>query len=66
VADNTNNRVMRWLKGSTEGNIIVGGKGGQQPHQFNCLSGLSFDRQGNLYVVDNSNNRVQKFEIDSN
>ena len=26
--------------------------------------GISFDREDNLYVVDNGDNRVQKFEID--
>jgi hypothetical protein len=27
---------------------------------------LSFDRHGNLYVVDRGNDRVQKFNIDWN
>jgi hypothetical protein len=27
---------------------------------------LSFDRQGNLYVADFGNNRVQKFDVDLN
>jgi sugar lactone lactonase YvrE len=62
-----NDRVMRWCKGATEGNILVGGNGsGEESNQFNRDStGLSFDRQGNLYVVDRQNQRIQKFEIDS-
>jgi DNA-binding beta-propeller fold protein YncE len=29
-------------------------------------SGLLFDRQGNLYVVDCGNDRIQKFSVDWN
>jgi len=49
-----------------KGTIVVGGNGeGERPNQLNYPQGLSFDRQGNLYVVDQFNNRVQKFNIDS-
>ena len=55
---------MRWLKGSKEGSIIVGGNGqGQQSNQLNYPIGLSFDREGNLYVVDLGNDRVAKFVL---
>jgi secreted PhoX family phosphatase len=65
VADFGNHRVMRWCKGAGEGRVVVGGNGqGEQSNQFNYPKGLSFDRQGNLYVVDCDNNRIQKFEID--
>jgi DNA-binding beta-propeller fold protein YncE len=67
VADGWNARIMRWVKGATEGSVIVGGNGvGGQSNQFNVPFGLSFDRHGNLYVVDLGNHRVQKFNIDSN
>ena len=67
VADFGNARIMRWMKGATQGNIIVGGNGeGRQSNQLNWPFGLSFDRHGNLYVVDNGNDRVQKFNIDLN
>jgi hypothetical protein len=56
---------MCWLKGSKEGRVIVGGNGkGQQSNQISFPVGLSFDRQGHLYVVDCSNHRVEKFEVD--
>jgi sugar lactone lactonase YvrE len=65
VADSGNARIMRWMKGATQGNIIVGGIGqGEQSNQLNYPIGLSFDRHGNLYVVDRGNHRVQKFNID--
>ena len=67
MADRENDRIMRWVKGATEGSVIVGGNGrGGQSNQLNEPFGLSFDRHGNLYVVDYGNHRVQKFNIDSN
>jgi DNA-binding beta-propeller fold protein YncE len=67
VVDQGNARIMRWVKGATKGSVIVGGNGnGGQSNQLNVPFGLSFDRHGNLYVVDYVNNRVQKFNIDSN
>lgn len=57
---------MRWLKGATEGSVVIGGNGaGQQPNQLNRPLGLSFDRENNLYVVDFQNYRVKKFPLDS-
>jgi hypothetical protein len=67
VAEEGNHRIMRWVKGAREGSVIVGGNGtGGQSNQLKRSIGLSFDRQGNLYVVDSGNDRVQKFNIDSN
>ncbi len=59
---------MSWLKESEEGGITVGRNGeGQQRNQLNYyLRDLLFDQQGNLYVIDHLNNRVQKFDVDSN
>jgi DNA-binding beta-propeller fold protein YncE len=65
VADQGNARIMRWVKGATQGSVIVGGNGGGgQSNQLNVPVGLSFDRHGNLYVVDYGNHRVQKFNIE--
>ncbi|CAF4755981.1 unnamed protein product, partial [Rotaria sp. Silwood2] len=51
--------------GAKQGTVIVGGNGwGQGANQFKYLRGLSFDRQGNLYVADLNNNRVQRFSIE--
>ncbi len=39
--------------------IVVGGNGrGNEANQFDSPSGLSFDREGNLYVVDMGDHRV--------
>jgi hypothetical protein len=56
---------MCWSQGANEGTIVVGGNEyGQQSNQFSYPRNLSFDRQGNLYVVDCWNHRIQKFEIE--
>ncbi len=63
VADYKNGRIMRWVKGATEGSVIVGGNGGGgQSNQLSGPFGLSFDRHGNLYVADFGNHRVQKIQ----
>ncbi|CAF4661367.1 unnamed protein product [Rotaria sp. Silwood2] len=64
VVDCHNHRIMRWLNGSKEGSIVVGGNGeGNQQNQLNGPRGLTFNREGNLYVVDHGNHRVQKFDV---
>jgi hypothetical protein len=58
---------MRWVKGATQGSVIVGGNGlGGQSNQLNQPFGLSFDIYGHLYVADWGNARVQKFNIEKN
>ncbi|CAF4873908.1 unnamed protein product [Rotaria socialis] len=66
VADSHNHRVMRWTQeDEIQGAVIVGGNGeGKGANQFNFPIGLCCDRQGNLYVADAGNNRVQRFSIE--
>ena len=60
-----NDRVMRWLRDAKEGSVIVGGNGrGSQDNQFNAPTSISFDRQGNVYVVDRNNHRVKRFSLE--
>ena len=40
------------------------GHKGSEPGQLDRPSGMAFDRDDNLYVVDSGNNRVQKFTRD--
>ena len=55
---------MRCLKGSKERNIIVGeNEQGKQLNQLRQPTGLSFDREGNIYVADCGNNLVVKFVL---
>ncbi|CAM2723185.1 unnamed protein product [Rotaria socialis] len=66
VADWGNSRVMRWTQGDKkQGTVVVGGNDeGKGANSFHWLRGLSFDRQGNLYVADYNNHRVQRFSIE--
>ncbi|CAF3058770.1 unnamed protein product [Rotaria socialis] len=67
VTDLGNVRIIHWPKGATQGSVIVDGNGERgQSNQFKDPIGLSFDRHGNLYVVDGRNTHVQKFNIDLN
>jgi len=66
VADWEKHRVMRWNQGDKEGTIIagVGGKGDGANQLCHPMS-LAFDTHGNLYVTDYSNQRVQKYNINT-
>ncbi|CAF1368685.1 unnamed protein product [Rotaria sp. Silwood1] len=64
VIDGDNHRIMRWPKEATPGSVIIGGNGyGEQSNQLAYPTGLSFDRNGNLYVVEYLTHRVKKFNI---
>ncbi|CAF4468265.1 unnamed protein product, partial [Rotaria magnacalcarata] len=66
VADSLNDLVIRWTQGDKKQDTVIVGENvrGAGANQFNVPIGLSFDRQGNLYVVDWNNNRVQRFYIE--
>ncbi|CAF1641400.1 unnamed protein product, partial [Rotaria magnacalcarata] len=65
VADQANNRVMRWTQGATQGTVIAGGNGlGAGANQLISPMGLSVDRHGNLYVADCRNDRIQRFDLE--
>jgi sugar lactone lactonase YvrE len=65
VSELSEHHILCSSNGSREGSIVLGGNGkGKQPNQFNGPDGLSFDRQGYLYVVDRGNHRIQKFAVD--
>ena len=69
VADTANHRIVRWLVGATSGTVVVGNRGagsGSGSDQLDTPTDLQFDQNGNLYVSDSGNNRVQKFYIDTN
>ncbi|CAF3934311.1 unnamed protein product [Rotaria sordida] len=56
---------MRWPKGSKAGNVIIGGQGiGGGIAQLDYPEDVAFDPQGNMYVDDLNNNRVQMYAID--
>ncbi|HBL47799.1 MAG TPA: hypothetical protein DDZ90_30905, partial [Planctomycetaceae bacterium] len=50
---------------STAGKYLrgFGMEQGDDPGQFYAPHGMAFDSQGNLYVVDAYNHRIQKFAV---
>ena len=57
-------RVARWAPNATSGVCIAActGVSGVGPNQLNAPQAFAFDTGGALYVSDQSNNRVQKFQ----
>lgn len=67
VADYGNDRIMKWLKNANNGTLVAGisGSSGNTGTQLNNPSGIYFDKNGDMYVSDYSNNRVQRFTINN-
>lgn len=66
VADYANGRIMKWTTNYAAGGIcVVGctGTRGVATHQLRNPRDLKFDRDGNLYISDQENHRIQKFMI---
>ena len=59
MADFYNHRVQKF---SPEGDFLVTiGEPGNGPGQFDRPTDAVVDREGNLYVVDFGNDRIQRF-----
>ena len=70
VSDTGNNRILCW---DPQGNLIrvigineldlANGwmKSGSEPGEFDEPAGVALDREGNIYVADSNNHRIQKF-----
>jgi hypothetical protein len=58
TTDAVGHHVRRWSSDAPGGTIVIGGDTlGSTPDRLICPNGLSFDRRGNLYVVDYRNHR---------
>jgi sugar lactone lactonase YvrE len=61
IAERGNNRVQRI---TNTGTFVMGwGETGTAPGQFESPIGIAADAQGNVYVVDHDNDRVEKFHV---
>ncbi len=61
------NKILHWSLEAQEGSIIVrGNEQGHQPNELYAPKVVTFDEQGNMYVVDYDNNRIQKFVVNPN
>jgi hypothetical protein len=69
VADGAGNGIgnARVAKFDKDGHFIRSwGQRGTEPGQFNSLRGIALDAQGNVYVADAGNKRIQVFDGDGN
>jgi DNA-binding beta-propeller fold protein YncE len=59
VTDSHNNRVLEL---NIVGQVVgIWGRGGIEDGEFLLPTGITVDAQGNVYVADTGNHRVQKF-----
>ena len=64
IADTGNHRIVLWLDGARTGRTIAGdGSPGASSSQLNSPVQLDFDDNYNLYVVDENNHRIQRFDL---
>jgi sugar lactone lactonase YvrE len=65
VADANNNRIQKFSSGSTSatnGVTVAGGNGsGTNPNQLNSPTDVYVDGNGNIFIADAGNNRIQKW-----
>jgi streptogramin lyase len=62
VSNNGNHRVMKWIKGATEGIVVAGGQGqGNSLTQLSDPYGVVVDQLGTVYVADYTNQRVMRW-----
>ncbi|CAF1488554.1 unnamed protein product, partial [Adineta steineri] len=62
IVENRNHRIIR--SDANGFRCLVGCRGsGAESNQLNSPVSLSFDVSGNMYVTDQSNHRIQKFEF---
>jgi sugar lactone lactonase YvrE len=65
VADGYNNRIQKFTAGSTSStpaHTVAGGNGGgYNANQLVGPDGIFVDANGNLYIADKGNSRIQKF-----
>ncbi|CAF0916418.1 unnamed protein product [Didymodactylos carnosus] len=68
IADSNNNRIQRWASSASYGCTVAGDSSatsGNGTLQLNNPSDVRIDKSGNIFVLDSSNTRVQKFAPNS-
>ena len=63
IADTMNHRIVASGSGGFRCIVGCGGTAGSAANELNIPVSLSFDRDGNLFVVDQGNARLQKFDM---
>lgn len=66
IADRGNNRIYRWALYDTVGTTVAGlanGSSGSALDQLQLPNAVGIDLEGNMYVADSRNYRIQKYTI---
>ena len=63
IADTMNHRIVASGSGGFRCILGCGGTAGSAANELNTPVSLSFDRDGSLFVVDQGNARIQKFDM---
>ncbi len=66
MVDQGNNRIVKWTTNYAAGGVCIIGCTGTSGTALNQLNGprdMKFDRDGNIYVLDQGNHRILKFSI---
>jgi sugar lactone lactonase YvrE len=67
IADGFNHRIVKWISGSSSGQIIAGdNEGGNRSNQFHYPTSLTIDKNGTMFVVDGGNRRIQRWYKNAN
>ncbi|UJR29431.1 hypothetical protein I4U23_010643 [Adineta vaga] len=67
VVDSFNERIQRWLPDALQGETIIDGSDStDQSNQLKGPTGMAFDSDGNLYISDSLNHRIQKYVLLNN
>lgn len=67
IADTGNHRILLWMNGTRQGQVIAGtDQAGSNAFQLNSPTQIQFDAKFNLYVADTFNSRVQRFDLIAN
>ncbi len=61
IADTGNNRILKATNASSTPSFSIMATAGTTVGQFNQPHAIAVDSNGNLYVADTANNRIQKF-----
>lgn len=58
VADRFNHRIMKWIPGATQGEVVAGGTMGNGLNQLHKAHGVALDSVGNYIIADRNNDRI--------
>ncbi|CAF3809893.1 unnamed protein product, partial [Rotaria sp. Silwood1] len=68
ICDSGNSRIQKWVPGASNGTTVAGqanGAAGSSDAHFNRPSGIAIDLDGDVFVVDTYNHRVQIWRKDA-